>query len=422
MGKISAVSFPFLGRRVRKPSRTAIFPWIRVIATLSLACALFALGAWTIPQWIDSQRDLGLVSAILSANEADAIQTMESLAAKGNASWRVFLAVLSDPRPAVVESSAIALEKQIASWGDQIDSKETRRNLLGLSEELRRLTPGATPLARKQIRRLALQALGLRGLGRDETGAMSILVALEEVIRNTAPLEEEALPNDEAKEDSDLAEARARLRSKLNVTPNTDFTNALGERLFGALPDTTVEPAPHSVASDPSPLPNVEFVEQANPTLLPEEAFQGKRRPKRQGFSNRGIDEDWLREPDDTDTSNAAPIPTEIETVVSLRERLLDWRREGWPAFEARNDFFMRARMNSQERSVALDFASNDARVRKRLAESLPAIPNVAQRMWLKWLSEDEDQSVRAVALATLSTSRDPLTRRQADQRRGAKR
>ena len=74
---------------------------------------------------------------------------------------------------------------------------------------------------------------------------------------------------------------------------------------------------------------------------------------------------------------------------------------------------------------MARQLTSPDLAVRTALAESLPSAPGIDPRMWLLWLSRDEQPDVRLSALTVMATSQDPrlmkrveeMTRTDADRR-----
>ncbi len=57
-----------------------------------------------------------------------------------------------------------------------------------------------------------------------------------------------------------------------------------------------------------------------------------------------------------------------------------------------------------------------DPRVRRELAESLPAMPGVDARNWLVWLSRDQNADVRLAAMAVMATCGDPNILRRIEQ------
>lgn len=59
--------------------------------------------------------------------------------------------------------------------------------------------------------------------------------------------------------------------------------------------------------------------------------------------------------------------------------------------------------------ALAERMTDSDPAVRKELAGILPRLKSVQTRLWLKWLLKDDDPGVRREALATLSSSSDPM-------------
>lgn len=59
--------------------------------------------------------------------------------------------------------------------------------------------------------------------------------------------------------------------------------------------------------------------------------------------------------------------------------------------------------------ALAERMTDSDPAVRKELVGILPRLKSVQTRLWLKWLLKDDDPGVRREALATLSSSSDPM-------------
>jgi hypothetical protein len=54
--------------------------------------------------------------------------------------------------------------------------------------------------------------------------------------------------------------------------------------------------------------------------------------------------------------------------------------------------------------------------VRRQLAESVPSMPQIDRKVWLIWLSRDEDADVRLIALSIMATSGDPELMKRVEQ------
>ena len=65
---------------------------------------------------------------------------------------------------------------------------------------------------------------------------------------------------------------------------------------------------------------------------------------------------------------------------------------------------------------LARQLTDPDPRVRRELAESLPAMPGIDAHVWLVWLSRDEHADVRLAAMTVMATSSDPNVLRRIEQ------
>jgi hypothetical protein len=65
---------------------------------------------------------------------------------------------------------------------------------------------------------------------------------------------------------------------------------------------------------------------------------------------------------------------------------------------------------------LARQLTDPDPRVRRELAESLPAMPGIDAHVWLVWLSRDERAEVRLAAMTVMATTADPNVLRRIEQ------
>jgi hypothetical protein len=127
--------------------------------------------------------------------------------------------------------------------------------------------------------------------------------------------------------------------------------------------------------------------------------------------------DDWARAhlgPDEA-SADIAGQPEKIEVTDTLR----------WMHALNSNDLLVRARAEEElaregftefHMELARQLTNPDANVRRALAESLPAIPDIDARVWLVWLSRDDNTEVRLAAMAVMATTGDPSTMRRIEQ------
>ncbi len=110
-------------------------------------------------------------------------------------------------------------------------------------------------------------------------------------------------------------------------------------------------------------------------------------------------------------------------------EQIMEWMRELHhvePRIAERAEAHLAAAgFNPPQIELARELTSPDPKVRERLAEVLPRVPNIDAKTWLIWLSRDQHADVRIAAISTMATINDPeflqrireLTRHDPDHR-----
>jgi hypothetical protein len=378
---------------------------------LLLAVALGLIGAAT-AGWFPTDRVLvwHWRARLVTADDQQAAHYVEQIAARGECGLEALTALLGSARTSVAEAARQAIHREISTWSG-LESAQRRQRAVRLAEALAAHMEQYPPTARRVASGFAVQFMHEPCCGRGEP-CPELVAACEKILRASIVERHQAMLARRAGGDKAESRERDRLGADNDLALPLRIKAAPGGGLpLGAVPghSTTdrsndhapgdVVPGPESgaqAASDePARLSPEAAANSAAQALPPAEERMPLRQPE-QAHSSRepppGAD------PTDTLRWMHALHSDDLALRIRAEEEL---GRQGFEALQI---------------ELARQLTDPDPRVRRELAESLPAMPGIDAHVWLVWLSRDEHPDVRLAAMTVMATTADPNVLRRLEQ------
>jgi hypothetical protein len=339
-----------------------------------------------------------------ASDDAAAIGEVRRIAALGEAGLAELAVLLGSDRPCVVEAARQALSDQMHGWSDLEPADRERRRLIlarALAEQIGSYSPDARCVASD----LAMRILwATSGTDADDS---AIIYACDQVLRAGAVSRRQRLLARHAASPEHRDEQRAQQYDE-NRAPR--LANLPGGELFPEelrMPVAQEAPPERPLDSDPRPLASNE------PARLPDAASQTS--PEAETEAELAQAESVVRHHKGADTGDETEEDASDEAAAELR--LMFALRSDDPARRRRAEQDLRSLgYEALQLELARQLTDPDPKVRRELAESLPAMPGVDGRTWLLWLSRDKAADVRLAALTVMATMGDQATLRRIEQ------
>jgi hypothetical protein len=347
---------------------------------------------------------------LATAGDAQAAEFVHRIAALGEPGLATLAALLGSARTSVVEAARQAIRAEIDQWPQLDDAARSRRSLR-LARTLAERVQYFSPAARRIASGFALRILRENEVATGEE-RRELLAACELVLRTSVVERRQAL----------LAARGSALSADNELSPewagseNEPSLSTLSSTPGGGLPLDAVpgralaSDVAAEVASTEAPVdqddgssgePNPLLAEAAaNEPAYPLESMDESVIHLHQPLNISPQSHEEPPGADPTDTlrwMHALHAPD-----LRLRERAeAELGRQGFEAFQI---------------DLARQLTDPDPRIRRELAESLPAMPGIDARVWLLWLSRDERAEVRLAAMAVMATTGDPAVIKRLEQ------
>ncbi len=345
---------------------------------------------------------------LMTAGDADAARLVERIAEQGEYGIDALAVLVGSPRSSVVEAAREAIRRELESW-PRLDAATRERRALRSAQALAGQVDWLNPPARRIASAYAVRIL------REENSAtgdqrQQIVAACEKVLR-AAVLERRQMllaRRERIRADDESSEPR-RYDPDDDAFVRRHFKSLPGGGLpVGEVPADAPLLGPEgedSAAGDPEPR-----AEAAEPAKLGAEAAANA--------GARGTRAHGRRRPALAPRRSRARRPRPLARRRTERHAPLDARaafqRSGAPA--RAEDELRQQGFEALQLELARQLTHPDPRVRRELAESLPAMPGIDAHVWLVWLSRDEIADVRLAALTVMATTSDPNVLRRIEQ------
>ncbi len=375
---------------------------LAVVAGIALAA-----GAWWLPP--DRVMVWHWRVRLMTADDAQAPRFVERIAAQGEFGLDALAALLGSARTSVVEAARQSIRREIGHWSD-LDPAIRQRRTLRLAQALAAQVDLFNPAARRMASGFVVQILreenAARGNDRQE-----LVAACEKVLRASVLERRQVLlaRRDRAGAADEFSE-HVRFGQDDDSFARLHLKSAPGGGL------------PLGVGGGSSPLDADDA--KSNETVDERAGQSDAGEPGRlaaEAAANAGahaiqptIDEDpRLLHAQGADSSKQPPPgadPTDtLRRMHALHSGDLELRARAEEELE-------RQGFEALQLELARQLTDPDPRVRRELAESLPAMPGIDAHVWLVWLSRDEHAEVRLAAMTVMATTADPNVLRRIEQ------
>jgi hypothetical protein len=312
----------------------------------------------------------------------------------------------------VVEAARHSIREEIGRW-PALEASVRQHRSLRLAQALAAQVESFNPAARRIASGFVVQILRDEDAGQSDD-RQELVAACEKVLRACVLERRQAL----------LA------RQGRTATLGDDFSEHVRNVLDGdPLAALRVKSAPGSglplgVVSNPSPPSDMQGGSAGGESADDRAREAAEDEPGRLGAeaaANEGahplpqsIDEDPRLRPTESSHSPNEPPPG-ADPTDTLR----------WMHALHSGDLELRARAEEElqrqgfealQLELARQLTDPDPRVRRELAESLPAMPGIDAHVWLVWLSRDDHAEVRLAAMAVMATTADPNVLKRIEQ------
>jgi hypothetical protein len=387
--------------------RTRVRPLRLVLA--AVAGLALAAGTWWSP--LDRVLVWHWRVRLVTADDGHAARIVERIAAQGEFGLDALAALLGSARTSVVEAARDSIREEIGRW-PALDADVRQRRSLRLAQALAAQVEQYNPAARRIASAFVVQIL------REEDAILSderqdLVAACDRVLRacvlerrqallaraeRTATLGDDLSPHARAVLEGDPAAALW-----LKSPPG-------GGLPLGVVGSQSPPPDQQDLRADDKSDERARDTDSGEPGRLGAEAAANEAAHP----ITPSIDDDPRLIPADSSKS-ANDQPPGADPTDTLR----------WMHALHSGDLELRARAEEEltrqgfealQLELARQLTDPNPRVRRELAESLPAMPGIDAHVWLVWLSRDEHADVRLAAMSVMATTADPNVIRRIEQ------
>jgi len=357
--------------------------WLRhpLLVITFVACLATLAVVALLPRWTAHHLAELLHRRIVDAQESEAAELVEQLAALDNEALAHLVELLDDDRQQVRIAAREGIRRKLNEWSDRPSQASDRAAAL-LAGELAERNPPRDLHNRIFVKLTALTLLRWP-LESSQIDRVQFLADCSTILQNnlSAPIAEE--------------EPSSATSAALDDAPpmSPDVIDLPG----GDLP---IEPVTEQDDEHPAG-------DEDAPALLPRGKENALPPPRFQPEGPRRIRSSEISPSDQTSAIDPAALQ-------SLSTRSLMRHLHGAPQVTQAAEAELRRRgFDDTTLPLAQALDDPDPRIRQQLTESLPKLDRVDHATWLWELADDDDANVRRTALNILATSNNPQTRQR---------